>query len=94
MECSRTLIAYVVVGVVVVGAKTVLKVIPRESYCGRLLISRNFGDSSVNLPVNVNFLASSESNIVIRYKNSWFVYWTIINQRIFKSYLINEFFNE
>ena len=30
----------------VVGATTVLKAIPRESYSGRLLISRAFGDSS------------------------------------------------
>ena len=29
-----------------VGATTVLKVILRKSYCGRLLISRNFGDRS------------------------------------------------
>ena len=37
----------VVVGlIVVVGATTVLKAMPRESYCGRLLISRNFGDNS------------------------------------------------
>ena len=36
---------YVVVGVVV-GATTVLKVILRKSYCGRLLVSRNFGDRS------------------------------------------------
>ena len=32
--------------VVVVGATMVLKGTPRESYCGRSLISRNFGDSS------------------------------------------------
>ena len=31
---------------VVIGATTFLKAIPRESYCGRLLISRNFGASS------------------------------------------------
>ena len=38
---------YIVVGlIVVVGATTVLKAMPRESYCGRLLISRNFGDNS------------------------------------------------
>ena len=29
-----------------VGVTTVLKAISRESYCGRPLISRNFGDSS------------------------------------------------
>ena len=29
-----------------VGAMTVLKAISRESYCGRSLISRNFGGSS------------------------------------------------
>ena len=53
LECSRTLyeyiyrLTYVVVGViVVVGATTVLKALPRESYWGELLISRNFGDSS------------------------------------------------
>ena len=40
-------LTYVVVEVVVVvGATTVLKAIPRENYCRRLLISRNFGDSS------------------------------------------------
>ena len=40
-------LTYVVVEVVVmVGATTVLKAIPKENYCGRLLISRNFGDSS------------------------------------------------
>ena len=32
--------------VVVVGATTVLKAIPIESFCGRSLISRSFGDSS------------------------------------------------
>ena len=32
--------------VVVVGATTVLRAIPGESYGGRLLISRNSGDSS------------------------------------------------
>ena len=38
---------YIIVGlIVVVGATTVLKAMPRESYCGRLLISRNFGDNS------------------------------------------------
>ena len=37
--------------VVVVGATTILKAIPRENYCGRLLISRNFGDSSENVSV-------------------------------------------
>ena len=31
--------------VVVVGATTVLKSIPRESYCGRSLMTRNFIDS-------------------------------------------------
>ena len=31
---------------VVVGAMTLLKAIPRESYCGRLLILRNFRGSS------------------------------------------------
>ena len=52
IELSRTflqvtVIKYVLVVVVVdVGATTVLKAIPRESYCGRLLISWNFGDSS------------------------------------------------
>ena len=61
LKCSRTLcefiytyiyiymyrLTYVVVEVVVmVGATTVLKAIPKENYCGRLLISRNFGDSS------------------------------------------------
>lgn len=32
--------------VVAVGVMTVLKVIQRESYCRRFLISRNFGDGS------------------------------------------------
>ena len=36
----------VVVVVVVVGAMNALKAIPRESHCGRPLISKNFGDSS------------------------------------------------
>ena len=36
----------VVVVVVVVGATNALKAIPRESLCGRPLISKNFGDSS------------------------------------------------
>ena len=36
----------VVVVVVVVGATNALKAIPRESHCGRPLISKNFGDSS------------------------------------------------
>ena len=42
-----------VVGAVisVVGATTDLKAIPRESYGGRLLISRNFGDSSEIVPL-------------------------------------------
>ena len=39
-------VVVVVVVVIVVGATTVLKAILRESYCRRLLISRNFGDSS------------------------------------------------
>ena len=54
MKCSGTLceyiytyrLAYVVGVVVVVGATTVLKAIPRESYCGRLLVSGDFRDSS------------------------------------------------
>ena len=40
---------YAVVGlvtVVIVGAKTVLKALPRKSYRGKFLISRHFGDSN------------------------------------------------
>ena len=44
--CMYRLTYVVVEVVVIVGATTVLKAIPRENYCGRLLISRNFGDSS------------------------------------------------
>ena len=53
LECSTALceyiyrLTYVVVRVVVVvGGTTVLKALPKESYWGKLLISRNFGDSS------------------------------------------------
>ena len=54
LKCSGTLfeyiytyrLAYVLGVVVVVGATTVLKAIPRESYCGRLRVSGDFRDSS------------------------------------------------
>ena len=41
-------LAYVVVAavVVIVGATTVLKSIPRESYCGKFPVMEDFGDSS------------------------------------------------
>ena len=53
LKCYGTLCEYVytyrlayVLGVVVVGATTVLKAILRESYCGRLLVSGDLRDSS------------------------------------------------
>ena len=66
LKCSRTLseyiytyrLAYVLGVVVVVGATTVLKAILRESYCGRLLVSGDFRDSSeiVSVSWDIDFM--------------------------------------
>ena len=46
MSIYRLAYAVVVAVIVIVGATTVLKSIPRESYCGKFPVMGDFGDSS------------------------------------------------
>ena len=49
MRIYRLAYVVVVAVIVIVGATTVLKSIPRESYCGKFPVMGDFGDSSVSV---------------------------------------------